>query len=508
MLVELGAITVLVVPWLNPFTSGPTSSVMPWLVAATCAMLVLAARSRLTAQVVVGAWLFAGLGSALIGVLQYFGHANGLAPWVHGTAVGEAFANLRQRNHFATLSSIGLLALLWQVQAWQDEPPRFNSPGIKFSPVPMLFGLAAVLLALGNGASGSRTGLFQWTLIAGFALFAPARAPRPSDDKRAETTAVATVALFALAVYGVAALALPSALQAVAGVQSGGLLGRFQETAGCSSRSVLWANVLHLIVQKPWTGWGWGNLDYAHFMTLYPGERFCDILDNAHNLPLHLAVELGIPVAVALCSLCTWLVWRSKPWAEKDATRQLAWGVLAVIGLHSLLEYPLWYGPFQLAAALCVWMLWRSKAPANFYTQKERLAPAGSAYLAIILIVGCGYAAWDYWRISQIYLAPAARHAAYRDNTLSKIQGSWLFRDQVRFAELTTTTLTPANAAHINALAKDLMHFSPESRVVEKVIESAVMLGDDAQALFYLERFKAAFPEQHARWSAKLKPRF
>ena len=28
-------------------------------------------------------------------------------------------------------------------------------------------------------------------------------------------------------------------------------------------------------------------MDYAHFVTLYPGERFCDILDNAHNLPLH-----------------------------------------------------------------------------------------------------------------------------------------------------------------------------------------------------------------------------
>ena len=56
-----------------------------------------------------------------------------------------------------------------------------------------------------------------------------------------------------------------------------------------------------LIAQKPWLGWGWGELDYAHFITLYPGARFCDILDNAHNLPLHLAVELGVPLAVVLC---------------------------------------------------------------------------------------------------------------------------------------------------------------------------------------------------------------
>ncbi len=32
----------------------------------------------------------------------------------------------------------------------------------------------------------------------------------------------------------------------------------------------------------------------------------------------------------------------------------MAWGVLAIILLHSLLEYPLWYGPFQMALCQCV----------------------------------------------------------------------------------------------------------------------------------------------------------
>ena len=30
---------------------------------------------------------------------------------------------------------------------------------------------------------------------------------------------------------------------------------------------------------------------------------------------------------------------------------------MAVIGLHSLLEFPLWYGPFQLVALLAVCLL-------------------------------------------------------------------------------------------------------------------------------------------------------
>ena len=472
----------LIVIWLVPFSSGPTPSVIPWLVAAFGAVVAWLFRSQLTPQSVTQAWLLAALMSAFIGLLQYFGQTQNLSPWVHSTALGEAFANLRQRNQFATLTSIGLLALLWQVAqqpTFQGKNPQTDRRTMFYTDV------GALLLALGNAASGSRTGLLQWVLVLGLTLM---WAPRTQWR-------VVAVSAFALAAYVVAALTLPWLLEVVAGVQSGGLLGRFKEEAGCSSRRVLWSNVLHLIAQKPWFGWGWGELDYAHFITLYPGERFCEILDNAHNLPLHLAVELGVPVALVVCGLGLWLTWRAKPWRETDATRQLAWGVLAVILLHSMLEYPLWYGPFQIAAGLCVWLLLRKPF--------SPLDLVHSTWIATLFIAVIAYAGWDYWRISQIYLIPTMRAEPYRENTLNKIRGSWLFQNQVQFAELTTITLTPENAAQINAMAKQLLHFSPEARVVEKLIESAVMLGRDEEALFYLQRFKAAFPEAHARWSKK-----
>jgi O-antigen ligase len=473
---------VLVLIWLSPFSIGPTPSFIPWLVSAIGAVLVWLFRPWLTVTKVANAWLLAALISACIGLLQYFGLTQALTPWVNTTALGEAFANLRQRNQFATLTSIGLLALLWQVA----QQPTITGKNPQTDRRTLLYtGIGALLLALGNAASGSRTGLLQWVLVLGLTLmWAP----------RSQWRAV-VVSAFALAAYVLSALALPWLLEGVAGVQSGGLLGRFKEEAGCGSRRVLWSNVLHLIAEKPWTGWGWGELDYAHFITLYPGERFCEILDNAHNLPLHLAVELGVPVALAVCGLGLWLTWRAKPWCEMDATRQLAWGVLAVILLHSMLEYPLWYGPFQIAVGLCVWLLWRKPF--------SPLAPVHSAWIATLFIAVIAYAGWDYWRISQIYLIPTMRAEAYRENTLNKIRGSWLFQNQVQFADLTTTTLTPENAAQINAMAHQLLHFSPEARVVEKLIDSAVMLGRDEEALYYLQRFKAAFPEAHARWSKK-----
>jgi len=183
----------------------------------------------------------------------------------------------------------------------------------------------------------------------------------------------------------------------------------------------------------------------------------------------------------------------------------MAWSVLAVIGLHSMLEYPLWYGPFQLAVVLSLWLLWRNPEEhvASVQASLSVRVVTGAAVAALLVL--CAFVAWDYWRISQIYLPPAARHAAYREDTMAKIQGSWFFKEQVQFAELSTTTLAPDNAAHIHELARRMLHFSPDPRVVEKVIESAVMLQQDEDALFYLQRYKAAFPAQHARWSAALK---
>jgi hypothetical protein len=119
------------------------------------------------------------------------------------------------------------------------------------------------------------------------------------------------------------------------------------------------------------------------------------------------------------------------------------------------------------------------------------------------LIATCAYAAWDYWRISQLYLLPSQRSSLYRDNTLDKLRGSWLFRNQVQFAELTTTTTTADNASQLFDQALQLLHFSPEPRVIEKLIESAALLDRNDEAVYYLARYRAAFAQSHARWEAE-----
>jgi hypothetical protein len=106
-----------------------------------------------------------------------------------------------------------------------------------------------------------------------------------------------------------------------------------------------------------------------------------------------------------------------------------------------------------------------------------------------------------------MYIETNARSPAYRENTLEKVKGIWLYRDVVQFAELSTTDLNPVNAAHVNVLAKEILHFSPEERVVELVLASAQLLGQTHEVAFYAARYQAAFPQAYAMWSTQAQRR-
>ncbi|WP_082151374.1 Wzy polymerase domain-containing protein [Caenimonas sp. SL110] len=528
----------LVIPWLSSRAGGPSTSVEPWLLSAICGaaaygisrsrspgwgvvgalvafalwailrsgvnadtvalaaacLLVFMAASIASAgsdddsflRAVAWAWLAAAGLSTAIALVQYFGYSDRFAPFFSGTTAGEAYGNLRQRNQFASLTVIGMATLFWL-------RPRHLTRWQAFAVI--------AWLAVGNAATTSRTGIAEMIGLAVLACIWPG-----------ERKARVQLWLVAFAAYAIAAFALPWLLDAASGSPGNRLWERVASVDSCSSRAVLWSNVLHLISQKPWTGWGWGELDYAHYMTLYDGARFCDILDNAHSLPLHLAVELGVPAAVLACLAIIWAVLRAQPWKEADGARQMAWAVLAVLGLHSLLEYPLWYGPFQIAGGLALGVLMAPRrlqdwGDAQGEAQRGQslpdspaFAPAFAPVLAIVAIAGCLYAAWDYRRVSQVYTAPEARDSYLRDDPLPLVRNSWLFRSQVRFAELTLTPLTLGNKEWTYETAQTALHYSPEPRVIEKLIESGTLMGRNDEMVLHLARLRAAFPDAYEAW--------
>lgn len=446
------------------------------------------------------AWgvLAAGVINALVGLLQYGNLAEDLLPWITSPTAGRAWGLLRQRNQFGTSISLALVAALWLYAMG-------GSGRIRSSLV-----AAVVLLIAATAASGSRTGLLQVALISVAASVVAWKERRIASDPIAVRRLPPPLALLAiLPLYfplnwllpQLAAIGTPS--KAIA--SAGALVHRLQPAAlGNESRLTLWHNVLSLIAERPLTGWGWGELSYAHFMAVYPGPRFPVLLDNAHNLPLHLAVELGIPAAVLICGGFLWLVISARPWRERDPNRLMAWGLVGVILVHSLLEYPLWYGPFQLVFGLCLGMLWPARQTEESSPRsRKRWLPDRRRFQAlasIALLSFVVYAAWDYTRISQVYLPRDERLPPWQDDTLAKVRDSWLFARQVDFAELTLTPITHENAARMHALAERTLHFSPEPRVIVKLIESAELSGHDDEARLIADRFRVAFPRDYARW--------
>jgi hypothetical protein len=109
------------------------------------------------ARVLAASWLLAALLSTGLALLQYTGNAPQWAPWVSQSAAGNVYANLRQRNHFASLISLGLVALIW-LAARTGRPE---------APPSWAWVLAAAWLGLGNGLSSSRTGLLELVLLLG-----------------------------------------------------------------------------------------------------------------------------------------------------------------------------------------------------------------------------------------------------------------------------------------------------------------------------------------------------
>ena len=74
------------------------------------------------------------------------------------------------------------------------------------------------------------------------------------------------------------------------------------------------------------------------------------------------------------------------------------------------------------------------------------------------------------------------------------------FQASAQFAVLTTTAVTPANARQMHDMASRLLHFSPEPRVIEKLIASARLLGLEDEAALHADRYRRAYPGDFARW--------
>ncbi len=378
------------------------------------------------------------------------------------TSHDRASGNLRQPNQLATLMLWGLVASgylnrrRWLLGCVCSAPP-----------------LATLL------ATGSRTGVISLALIA-IALLVRTNRVRTWPARR-------WLALL-LAALPLAWLALSSFTRSTA-------------QAAVSQRLALWRDSIEIISQHPWLGVGWGQLNFAWTLTPLP-HRAPDVFDHAHNLPLQLAAELGLPLALLLMLVLAASLWRARVALQSTMGGTLAALILIVL-LHSLFEYPLWFSYFLLPTAILLsWLLIAdagAKALAVSAPQHGKEAEArvrmgllrcrrAGVALSLLLIGSVIYANREYRKVAAIHGAVAQPDSLPR--AIERARGSRLFGHFGDYAAI----MLAGDAAVPALFARPIRHLIDE-RLLSAYARMLASTGDSQRAQFVVARAREFPPD-------------
>ena len=377
------------------------------------------------------AMVIAGVASAAISVVQVFWPDLPDGTFVARSGlVGRAVGNLRQPNHLASLLVWAVIAVVPLVE-WRRLPRWLGA-------------LVAAFLMFGVVLSGSRTGLYGGTaVLVLWGVF---------DRRLSGFTRVMLLGalLFPLGVH----VWRWASTHLFVATQVLGAAVRISE--GDSSHFAIWLNALEMVRQQPLLGVGWGEFNFAWTLTPFP-HRPTAFFDHTHDLPLQLAVELGIPCALLVLGLLVWALAQGarRAWASVgDAGHgaRAAWVMILMIAVHSLDEYPLWYAYFLLPAAWA-WGFTLGAGPAprpdvlsgvaggsrsvDNGTTLIRLSSEGVAlrWVGALMLLVAAIATWDYYRVSTIF---AERDSPPLAERIAAGESSPLFAHHADYADATT----------------------------------------------------------------------
>lgn len=231
---------------------------------------------------------------------------------------GTVMANVAQANILASYLWLGIASAILLCE--QARLTRLQAL------------ICILLLGSAAGLTGSRMALLH-----GFGLLAAAlllfRHSQPA------------LRIQRLLLLGIALVALVSVWRFSPG-RGASAMGRLaRPVISGDARLDLWRDTLTMIRDHPWLGNGIGNFPWRMVEAAAlapPGAATNPGAEHAHNIFLQLAADFGVPLALfALLFMLVWLVKAYRMPANRDAW----WGgsVFIILGIHSMLEYPLWY---------------------------------------------------------------------------------------------------------------------------------------------------------------------
>lgn len=437
---------------------------------------------------------------ALVGIVQHFSWHTLLDDWIAAKRAAYVFGNMGQPNHFADYTSIGLISLglllaRRKLRVWQAM----------LLAVPLLF---VLVLA----ASRSSWLYLASTSVLAFLL------------QRRDKTSLPLLIYSVLLLLGFGMMHLIVQIPWLAGSsESVTSFERLtQQVSGGSIRLHIWHEAWLIFTQFPFLGAGFGQFAWQHFL-LGPSLHdtgITGLYTNAHNLVMHVAAEMGLAgLFVLLATLGLWLRQTALlRWAGSAGEQEAArggrydayhwWGysALAVLGIHSLLEYPLWYAYFLGVAALLLGVFDRTH-------YRLELRGVGRLSVATMLLLGVLSLAqlWQGYRKLEglQYVRPvSAGDTSYQQRIRTGLLEGYeqtLLRPYVDFMTVGMMELGENNLQDKLEVNESVMHFLPSSSVSYREAILLAMSGDEAAARAQIERAIWAYPGDFSRTRDRLR---
>ena len=298
------------------------------------------------------------------------------ASWA--SPVGTDFrkaANLGQPNQLSTLLLVAIVAFTW---AWVRQ--TLSGSVVVFVTFFILIGLAL---------TESRTGVLAISVMFLFAWYWRRLWP----SRRAPYVAT-LLYIFFLSMF----LAQSHVTQWLQLGDTSSLIVRVKN----ESRLEIWALFLSAAAERPWLGYGWNQSAIAQVLFANDGTASTGsnvvATSYAHNLFIDLLLWLGIPIGISVSlALVGWLVQCIRHVRENlDALLVLC---VVAMGVHAMLELPLYYAYFLLPLGLVIGMLGvRLNISAAFATSLRPVVciwiVCSALYLAVVR---------DYFLLEQSY---------------------------------------------------------------------------------------------------------
>ena len=422
--------------------------------------------------------------NALSGILQHFRWHTFLDSVVttkNGIAV---YGNMAQPNHYADYITLGLISL------------GMLRPGLRwwqavFLAIPLLFVLVL---------SGSRSAWLYLVAITVMAFLWQRR------DQSLRHVFNFTLILF----LGFGLMHLIVQLPWLSGT-SGSITALQRMMTGDTNGSIrlyLWHESWLIFTQFPIMGAGFGKFALQHFqlVPVLQGVNVTGLYNNAHNIVMQLAAEMGLAgVLIFTATMGAWL-WQIRR-VEWTLIHWWGYSALAIIGIHAMLEYPLWYAYFIGVVAILLGLF-------DTRTFKLELRAMGRLSVAAIIVLGIIVMFQLQQNYQSLERALAMRAQPPGDTTLGQrmreglvaIYGEPLLQPYVELYMNSWVAITHDDLEAKLAFNKRAVEFTPIASVVYRNAWLLALAGKQEEARLQLERAIWSYPGDFVAQQRELEP--